>query len=127
MAINPLPATPNRDANSIVMSVDAGPVYTPSGVTPVTGSFTGTGQSATFTPGYGRGFNVSLWGTFSGIVQLERNLDGINWLPITASGYSYAAYSAPCSEIFEEDENGVLYRLNCASYTSGTINYRMSA
>jgi hypothetical protein len=95
-----------------------------------TGTFTATGQSASFTPATpdnNRGpFNMSLWGTFVGTVQVERSFDGgTTWLPLTALGTAIP-FTAPCSEVFEELEFGVQYRLNCTAYTSGTINYRLS-
>jgi hypothetical protein len=93
---------------------------------PVTGTFGATGQSAAFAPISARPFNVSVWGTFSGSVQLERSFDGSAWLPITAAGMQLYVWSAPASEVAEEPEYGVLYRLNCTAYASGTINYRMS-
>lgn len=98
-----------------------------------TGTFTSTGQSATYTPLYvgsrdeaGSSFNMTLSGTFVGTVQIERTFDsGSNWHPLTALGTSIS-FTAPCSEVFEEIEAGVGYRLNCTSYTSGTITYRLS-
>jgi hypothetical protein len=97
----------------------------------VTGSFAATGQSAAITvkgvdDQRGHPINISLWGTFVGTVQVERAFDGgSNWLPLTALG-SAIAFTGPVSEVFEEGEAGVQYRLNCTAYTSGTINYRMS-
>ena len=99
----------------------------PSGVAPVTGAFAATGQSSPFKPIYGRSFNISVWGTFSGTVQLERTFDnGTNWLPVTAGGVGAYVWTAPASESTVEDEVGVAYRFNCTAYTSGTVNYRMS-
>lgn len=100
-------------------------------VAPITGTFTGTGSSGSAIPERGATangaapFNVSLWGTFSATVQLERSFDGALWLPITARG-SPISFTAPCTEVFEEPEDGVLYRLTCTAYTSGTVNYRIS-
>jgi len=94
-------------------------------------SFTATGQSSSFLPDgvddlISRPFNLSIWGTFVGTVQLERSFDnGVTWLPLTALGSSLA-FTAPCSETFTECEASVIYRLNCTAYTSGTINYRLS-
>jgi hypothetical protein len=94
------------------------------------GSFTGTGQSANFTPicgPQGVGFNISLWGTFVAAVQLERSFDnGVNWLPITGAGVQLYAWTGPASEMAQETESDVIYRLNCTAYTSGTVNYRVS-
>jgi hypothetical protein len=97
----------------------------------VSSTFTGTGQSASFLikgvdDRRPTSFNLSLWGTFVGTVQLERSFDGSTWLPLTANGTQIYKFTAPCSEPVEESEIGVLYRLNCTAYTSGTINYRLS-
>jgi hypothetical protein len=73
-------------------------------------------------------FNVSLWGTFAATVQVERSFDGgTTFVPVSkdASGTT-AAFTAPCSIICDEPELGVLYRLNCTAYTSGTVNFRLS-
>jgi hypothetical protein len=97
----------------------------------VTGSFGATGQSASFQPRILSKriaqFNVSVWGTFVGTVQLERTFDsGTNWLPITSGGSASFKYTAPASEQQTEPEQTAQYRLNCTAYTSGTINYRLS-
>lgn len=98
-----------------------------SGVDAVTGAFTATGQSGNFPPKAGRPFNVSVRGTFVGTVQLERSFDGTNWFVASRdSAGTAAAYTAPFSVVVEEPEAGVIYRLNCTAYTSGTITYRMS-
>ncbi|MEY3774316.1 MAG: hypothetical protein RLZZ129_1096, partial [Verrucomicrobiota bacterium] len=48
------------------------------------GTFTGTGRSAAFIPKQGSAFNVSVWGTFSATVQMQRSFDnGTTWLPLT--------------------------------------------
>lgn len=99
---------------------------------PVTGTFVATGSSAPFSPensvgnGVSAPFNMSLWGTFVGTIYIERSFDnGATYLPITALGSS-VTFSAPASEVFEEPEAGVLWRLRCSAYTSGTVNYRLS-
>lgn len=97
---------------------------TVAGTTAVTGTFTGTGQSGTFIPLGGRGFDLSLWGTFVANIQLERRLDATNWLPCTDMGQS-VVFSAPCTEVCDEPKALVDYRLNCTAYTSGTVNYRL--
>ena len=117
--------TPNINANAPVNLTGQG--YQPSSVPPVTGTFSATGQSASFAPVGGRGFNASLWGTFSATVQIERSFDGgTTWLPLTADAIAIEKFTAPCSESLQEDEAGVLYRFNCTAYTSGTVNYRLS-
>lgn len=89
-----------------------------------TGTFVATGQSTTFQAAHGK-FNMSLWGAFVATVQLERQIDGTNWLPCTNLGAS-VTFTAPCTEVIDEPETSVSYRLNCTSYTSGTVNYRLS-
>ena len=74
-------------------------------------------------------FNISFWGTFTATAQLERSFDGgTTFLPATtdATG-TVAAWTAATSVVAVEPEPGVYYRLNCTSYTSGTLNYRLSA
>lgn len=100
----------------------------------VTGSFTATGQSGTFVPTVGARdtntgkFNVSASGTFVATIKLERSFDnGDNWFVCSsdASG-TEASWTAPFSVVAEEPSAGVLYRLNCTAYTSGTVTYRIS-
>ena len=98
----------------------------------VTGSLTSTTGGNTFSPeatasdDASAPFNFSLWGTFVGTVIPERSFDsGTTWLPYTALGTAIS-FTAPCSETFEEPEKGVLWRVRCSAYTSGTINYRLS-
>lgn len=108
---NPLPVAPNNGA---------------SGVTAVASTFTGTGQSASFAPTAGRGFNFTLSGTFVGTVRLDRSFDnGSTWHPVTAMGAA-VSFTAPCTEVLEEPESAMRYRVNCVAYTSGTITYRLS-
>lgn len=93
----------------------------------LTGAFTGTGSSSSV-PLYGS-FTVSIQGSFVGTVRIERQFqdDPGQWHVVSrdASGTD-AAYTAPCGVICLENERGVLYRLTCSAYTSGTIRYRVS-
>ncbi|ABS68883.1 hypothetical protein Xaut_3655 [Xanthobacter versatilis] len=99
-----------------------------SGVTPVTGSLSATGYSAPFTPIPGRPFNFTATGTFVGTLVLERSFDGgVTMVALTALGSPLYTFTGPFSESYTEDESGVQYFIHCTSYTSGTINYRMSA
>jgi hypothetical protein len=100
--------------------------YSSSGTTPIINSFNSSAQSSNFIPLAGRAFNITLYGTFVATVQLERSFDGgINWFYITSNGFQLFKFNSICSEQYQEDQVGVLYRLNCISYTSGTINYRL--
>jgi hypothetical protein len=64
-------------------------------------------------------------------VQVERSFDGgATWLVCGVGGSgSLAQYVNPAvvSIVAGEPERQVAYRLNCYAYTSGTINYRISA
>ncbi|NUB07020.1 hypothetical protein FW320_12650 [Azospirillum sp. Vi22] len=72
-------------------------------------------------------FNVSLWGTFVATVALERSFDGgTTWLNCTRPDGTANAFTAPVSLVCDEPETGVLYRLNCSAFTSGTVNWRIS-
>ena len=128
----PLSTTANSPVTALpsdqVVSVQPAAAGLPaSGVTAVVSTFGATGSSATLTPIAGRGFNVSIWGTFSASVQLERSFDGgTTWLPITAAGVQLFVWTAPASEVNQEDQISVAYRLRCTAYTSGTVSYRIS-
>ena len=111
----------NSDAVSLAKPLPVAPFSGSSGVVPVTGSFAAIGASATFVPAAGRGFNVSLWGSFSASLQLERSFDsGTTWLQAAA------ARTSPDTFVCLEPESGVQYRLNCTVFASGPINYRVS-
>lgn len=92
----------------------------------VQGAFTGTGQSESVDL-YGP-FNLSFWGEFIATAQLERSFDnGITWIACArdATG-TVAAYNTAISLVGDEYETKIKYRLNCISYTSGAMNYRIS-
>lgn len=73
----------------------------------------------------GRDIIASLYGTFVGTVQPERSFDaGANWLPMTYIDGSAISWTAPVSTSLGAQPNA-LVRLNCTSYTSGTINWRI--
>jgi hypothetical protein len=95
--------------------------------TVIAGNFVATGNSST-TRFIGQ-FNVSLWGTFSGTVILERSFDGgTTFLPLPTDTIGTAnAYTVPVTLVVNEPEPGAIYRLRCSAYVSGTINYRMAS
>lgn len=100
----------------------------------IAGTFTATGQSASFAPAVdargtnGGAFNVTLSGTFVGTVKLQRSFDnGTTWHDLTAAGTAIAAFTTAVSEVWVEPEAGVNFRLNCTAYTSGTVTYRLGA
>lgn len=67
-------------------------------------------------------------GTFTGTVLLERSTDGgATWLPCSVDGTgALAQYTAAALVQGLEVEAVALYRLNCTSYSSGTINWRLA-
>ena len=93
-----------------------------------------TGAFASATAGtavrFEKSFNLSIWGTFVGTIALQRSFDqGTTWNTVAADAYGTAAsWTAPVDLIIDtQGEQGVLYRLNCTAYTSGTANWRLSA
>lgn len=103
----------------------------------IQGSFIATGTSLPFAI-YGA-FNVSIWGltpttAWSGVVSIERSFDGgTTWLIVGVGGAGQGAIytgstlaGQAVSIVAAEPEKGVLYRVNCSTFTSGTINYRIS-
>jgi hypothetical protein len=95
--------------------------------TVVSGTFTGTanGTSSQF---LGL-FNLELSGTWVGTVVLERSFDGGTTFVSAAKDTSgtAASYTTNVSIVVSESEPGVIYRVRCSAYTSGTIAYRLSA
>ena len=100
----------------------------------VSGTFTGTGQSATF--GCWGPFNLLLYGSsgpngnWVATVRLERTFDGgTTWIVCGIGGdgtqATWIGNNADISVIAAEPEKGVAYRLNCTAHTSD-VNYRMS-
>jgi hypothetical protein len=100
----------------------------------VSGAFTGTGQSPTAMV-FGV-FNVTVGGAsgpdgnWNATVRLERSFDGgTTWYVATAPNGTRAVFSTNNQDqslFVIEVERGVAYRLNCSTWASGTINYRMS-
>lgn len=92
----------------------------------IAGSFAAVGQSLPFGIPQNRvDFNISVWGTFSGTVVVERSFDGgTTWIP----KWPDAVYSisSPVTFSDSEPEEGVRYRLNCTSLSNGPVNYRVS-
>ena len=95
---------------------------------PATGSLTSTTAGASVSDLGPGSFNLSLWGTFSATVALERSFDGgTTFLPLSVDAYGTAiALTAPCSLVVDEPEAGVLYRVRASAYTSGTVSWRLS-
>ena len=62
-------------------------------------------------------------------LQFEASFDGgTTWAPISgATVGTTATFTAPTQFVAVEPERGVLWRVNCTAYTSGTANVRLSA
>jgi len=89
------------------------------------GSLAGLGTTA-WLPFAGR-FNLTLGpDAFTGTVQVERSFDGgATAHPCTQTG-AVRLFTAPATEVLDEPEPGVLYRLRCSAYSAGPIRWRLS-
>lgn len=86
---------------------------------PVAGTFTGVAVSNAFVTR--AGFNMSLSGFDMATVKLQRSFDdGATWRDVET-------FVGDAERRVDDPEAGVWYRLNCTSYTSGTISYRLSS
>lgn len=126
------------DANGN-LSFDGGGLAA-SGSTPVTGSFTAVGGSASFTPLAGRPFNVFVWvddpatwtATADAWIYLKRSFDnGANWFSLYSRwpgpNYLWDYNSPSASRTVSESEVGVIYALGCVKYNATVpIHYRIS-
>lgn len=109
----------------------------PSGAAQVTGTFSATGVSASFTAVPGFDVWLTLFCTVAAVqtIVLERSTDaGTTWLQLTSSAGlalgSYAVNASGAATILQavvssEADSGALYRLRCSAYTSGTVAYRL--
>ena len=100
---------------------------TASGVTPLTGTTAASTLIGPFTPRLGRAINLTLTGSWSGSVQLQRSIDGgTTRQPVTAGGQPWATFTANCNEpIAEETEAGATYYLS-VTLAGGTLGYRVA-
>lgn len=93
----------------------------------VTGTFTGTGNSATFAA---KGKISVLIDGGNAVVEIQRSFDkGATWYPISRDSEgnpaSYNPNTLGFNGFIDEPEFGILYRLACITYTSGTVTYRI--
>ena len=82
-----------------------------------TNTFEATGQSST---AYGGVCDAIISGTFVGTIKLEAEDPTGNWIEVG----SWTDEIASLNNEAGFDRN---WRLNCTDYTSGTINYELSA
>ncbi|MCP4127334.1 MAG: hypothetical protein GY753_09760 [Gammaproteobacteria bacterium] len=83
---------------------------------PISGTFSATGYSAEMTVSRAQ-FNLSVGGGDATVI-LERSFDGSIWFAAKTMIEDYEG-------VVTEVETKVIYRLRCAVYTSGPINYRL--
>lgn len=93
-----------------------------------TGTLASVTRSAAPFPKIRGAYNFSLWGTFSATARLVRSFDGgTTWIPVSKdSSGADASFTAPCGVTGVEPEDGVIYAVECTTFVSGTINYRIS-
>lgn len=97
----------------------------------VPGSFSapGTSDALTVTDSMipARNINISIGGTFTGSITVQRSFDGSTWFDVSKNSDGAAAtYTAPTSLAVLETEAGAMYRLNCTALSAGTAVYRIS-
>lgn len=100
----------------------------PSGLTPVSGSSSGTGNSPALSTKADYNLYLTLSGTWSGTVTLMRSIDnGATWNPVTGHGSpSLGQFTQNCDEAITMVKTaGVRYRLQF-NITSGTVVYRLA-
>jgi hypothetical protein len=72
-------------------------------------------------------FNLTLSGSFTGLAAtLERSFDGgTTWVTCSSLG-APVVFTAAASEVCEEREAGVFYRVNVTAIASGSVSVRLS-
>lgn len=66
-----------------------------------------------------RHFNLSIQGTFAATINIQRSFDrGATW-------ETTDSVTTKVSTVGFEPERGVMYRLSCSGYTSGSVEYRI--
>lgn len=95
--------------------------------TPLAGSSSTTQVVGPFAPVLGRPINLTLSGTWSGTVVVQRSVNGgLTKQGLTVGGSPWASYTANCNEpVWTETEAGVTFYL-VITRQSGTINFRVA-
>jgi hypothetical protein len=93
---------------------------------PLAGSSAASGMFGPFTPQLGRPIWISLSGTWTGTVTVQRSTDGgATKLSLTAGGQPWAIFTANANEaIGEESVDGASWWIS-AAIGSGTLAYRV--
>ena len=95
--------------------------------TALVGSTSVDAASAHFTPQLGRDMYLTLTGTWTGSVQVQRSTDnGASWNNITiGGGQVWGRYTGNCDEVVDTPTDGsAIYRLNI-DITTGSVAYRL--
>lgn len=104
-------------------------IVTPASIaSPVTGLASADGWSASFTPQLGRDMYLTLSGTWTGTVQIQRSVDdGATWNNVTyGGGLPWGRYTANCDEVVDTPTDAAaIYRINI-DIASGTVRYRLA-
>lgn len=113
-----------------VVTTSAAPLSGPTYKGPVPITFLRTANAITVTGADAAAVFTGAEIVYSGSVQVERSFDGCQtWLPCNVGNLgTLAQYNGggPINITFGEPEKEVYYRLNCRTYVSGVINYRLS-
>ncbi|MDB5682576.1 MAG: hypothetical protein JWM38_1883 [Sphingomonas bacterium] len=94
---------------------------------PLVGSTSATAVAGPFVPDPGRPIRLTLTGTWSGSVAVQRSIDGgATKLPLTLAGTAWATFTANANEeVAQEYEGGATYYL-AITLSSGTLTYRVA-
>lgn len=123
----------NDEANAVISGTITAATACNTGTSQGTAT---TGCSSWFMPGPST-FNVVFGGasgpngSYSATLEIDRSFDGgTTWYVAgVGGGGQQAIYSTANQDVsvtVQDPERGVLYRLRCTSYSSGTISYRLS-
>ena len=96
--------------------------------TPLVGNALGSGETPSFTPQLGRDMYITLTGTWTGSIQVQRSTDaGSTWNNITiGGGQPWGVYTTNCDEVLDQPTDAAgIYRL-AFTIDSGTAAYRLA-
>lgn len=95
--------------------------------TPLDGTSTASIVAGPFHPAPGRPVVLTLAGTWEGVVQVKRSIDGGTTLhPVTVGGFAWGRYTDnACEPVWEEQEDDASLHLDIA-LTSGSIAFRIA-
>ncbi len=97
------------------------------GSVPLVGSASASGTAGPFVPELGTPIRVTLTGSWTGVVELQRSIDGgATRVPLTAGGERWGRFTGNANEaVTDESEAGATYHLAIA-LQSGTLAYRVA-